>query len=362
MAEIERVVVVGAGPAGVAAGVELARQGYQVSLYDQSPIPIAPLAKLGGVEYEGSLGEGFVNLPLITTDLSLAMKNVQLILSAIPAYGHRDLINKLLPFLKTGHIILLTTGSAGSLELGKILRLAGFNLNDVLLGECVVAPLSARMVSETRVRVRLTTSGSPKRLRISAFPGRNTATLIECLGTMFHWLPKPNVLEVGLNNPNFLIHPAPMLLNYAAIERAEGNFSIMNEGMTKGVLLALDAVDAEKMALQAALGLDVVPIDDFYRETGVGPQAYREKGEPFGLHDHIWERYITEDVPYGIVMYSSLGGMLEVPTPVCNSIIEILSVVKQTDFWAEGRTVERLGIAGFNRQQVIKYLETGEQL
>ena len=62
------------------------------------------------------------------------------------------------------------------------------------------------------------------------------------------------MLDPGLNNPNFMMSPAPMLLNYAAVERADGMLSIMNEGMTKGVLRCLDAVDAEKMALQKALG------------------------------------------------------------------------------------------------------------
>lgn len=351
----------GAGSVGVAASAELSRQGYRVALYGRSLQTISPLAKIGGVEIEGNLGEDFIKLPLITNDLPLAIRDSELILLAIPASSHRDLITSVLPYLQPGHIILLTTGSAGSLELGRILRQAGFNLNDILLGECVVAPLSARMVSDVRVRIRLTASNGPKRLRTSAFPGRNTEHLIEKLGPMFHWIPKPNVLEVGLNNPNFLIHPAPVLLNYAAIERSEGHFSIMNEGMTEGVLRFLDAVDTEKMALQTALGLDVISIDDFYRETGVGPQTYREKGEPFSLHDRIWDRYITEDVPYGIVMFSSLGQMLGVPTPMCNSIIDILSVVKQINFRVEGRTVDRLGIAGLNQKQVLDYLETGER-
>jgi len=103
-----------------------------------------------------------------------------------------------------------------------------------------------------------------------------------------------------------------------------------------------------------------VPIDDFYRETGVGPHVYRQKGEPFGLHDRIWDRYISEDVPYGIVMFASLGRLLGVPTPICDGIINILSAVKQVDYWMDGRTVESLGIGGLDRHQLMHYLETGE--
>jgi opine dehydrogenase len=135
----------------------------------------------------------------------------------------------------------------------------------------------------------------------------------------------------------------------------------MNEGMTPGTLRLLDAIDAEKMALQRVLGLDVVPIDDLYRETGSGPHVYRSPGEPFGLRDRIWDRYVTEDVPYGTVMYSSLGDLLGVPTPASDSTNTILSVVDQTDYWAQGRTAEKLGLAGLTREQVLEYLQTGER-
>ncbi len=356
MSGIERIVVMGAGPGGIAAAVALNRRGFHTALYNRSPERLAPLKQRGGVEIEGDLGEAFVSLPVITTDVDEAMQTVQLILVAVPAYGQRAMVQACLPHLKLGHIILLLTGSAGSLEMALILREAGISLDDVLLGETVTLPQSARMVGDTKIRVRL-----PSTLRTAAFPGRNTARLLETTGDTLKLIPKPNVLDPGLNNPNFLIHPAPMLLNYAAVERADGLLSIMNEGMTEGVLRCLDAVDAEKMALQKALGLEVVPIDDLYRETGSGPHVYRKQGEPFGLRDRIWDRYIYEDVPYGTVLYSSLGRLLGVPTPVSDGINTILSVVEQTDFWASGRTVETLGVAGMSRDQLLHYLETGER-
>ncbi len=356
MSAIERVVVIGAGPGGIAAAVALARRGYQAALYNRSPERLAPLVERGGAEIEGDLGEEFVKLPIITTDVEQAMQGAQLILIATPGYGQKAMVETCLPYLRSGQIILLLTGSAGSLEMAPILRAAGFTLDDVLLGETVTLPQSARMVGPAKLRIRL-----PSTLRTAAFPGRNTQRLVETIGDTLKLLPKPNVLDPGLNNPNFMIHPAPMLLNYAAVERAEGKLSIMNEGMTPGVLRCLDAVDAEKMALQKTLGLDVVPIDDLYRETGSGPHVYRRTGEPFGLRDRIWDRYIDEDVPYGTVLYSSLGRLLSVPTPVSDSINVILSVVEETDFYAIGRTVDKLGIDGMSRETLLHYLETGQR-
>ncbi|HVU14104.1 MAG TPA: NAD/NADP octopine/nopaline dehydrogenase family protein [Phototrophicaceae bacterium] len=346
----------GAGPGGVAAAAALANRGFHVALYNRSRERLAPFMERGGVELEGDLGEKFVPVPVITTDVGEAMKDAQLILIAVPGYGQRTMIEACLPFLKSGQTILLLTGSAGSLEVAPVIQSAGLSLDEVLLGETVTLPQSARVVGAGKLRIRL-----PSTLRTAAFPGRNTERLLATIGATLKLIPKPNVFDPGLNNPNFMIHPAPMLLNYAAVERANGYLSIMNEGMTKGVLRCLDAVDAEKMALQQVLGLDVLPIDDLYRETGSGPQVYRHEGEPFGIRDRIWDRYIDEDVPYGTVLYSSLGHLLGVPTPISDGINSILSVVEQTDFWASGRTVEKLGIAGMNRDQLLHYLETGEK-
>jgi opine dehydrogenase len=121
----------------------------------------------------------------------------------------------------------------------------------------------------------------------------------------------------------------------------------------------MDALDAEKMALAAALGLEPISIDDLYRETGSGPEVYRDAGEPFRLRDRIWPRYVAEDAPYGTVMLSSLGRQLEVPMPVCDSVNTLLAVVERTDFWAVGRTAAALGLGGLSAPEITQVLEEG---
>ena len=296
-------------------------------------------------------------LALITTEPEEALRDAQLILIAVPAYGQAAMVAVAEPFLRASTVLLLLTGSCGSLEAASLLREAGHDLREgLLIGETVTLPQSARMTGPAKLRIKL-----PSLLRTAAFPSQRTAELIERVGDALRLKPSPNVFDPGLNNPNFLIHPAPMLLNYAAVERADGYLSIMNEGMTPGVLRCLDAVDAEKMALCRALGLEPIDIDNLYRETGSGPQVYRVKGEPFQLRDRIWPRYIDEDVPYGTVMLSSLGKLIGVPTPVCDGINTVLSVVEEVDFWAKGRTVDKLGLAGMSVEQINHYVHTGER-
>ena len=349
-----KVLVVGAGPGGIGTAAVLSRRGFDVTLASRTATRLQPLIDAGGVTIEGEFGDGFVPLPSITTDVAAAAAEADLVLIAVPGYGQVPVAETIAPHLRDDVVVLLLTGSAGSLEIAPILTRNGLDLDRALLGETVTLPLSGRMLAPASVRLRLDTT-----MRTAAFPGRNTARLIAALDGVFRTIPTPHVLDPGLNNPNFLIHPAPMVLNYAAVERADGYFSIMNEGMTPATLRLLDAVDAEKMALQEALGLERVTIDEQYTGAGSGPWVYRSKGEPFGLRDRIWDRYVTEDVPYGTVMYSSLGRLLGVPTPVSDACNTVLSCVEQRDFWSEGRTVERLGLAGMTREQLLDHLVNG---
>jgi opine dehydrogenase len=50
--------------------------------------------------------------------------------------------------------------------------------------------------------------------------------------------------------------------------------------------------------------------------------------------------------------------MLNVPTPMIRSIIGLASVMHGVDYWAEGRTVERLGIKGMSVKD-IRFLVMG---
>ena len=346
----------GAGPGGMATAAALAWRGYQVSLFNRSQKRLVETQHRGGIEIEGDLGEAFVPLPVITTEPEVALRDAQLILIAVPAYGQVALVETASAFLPPNSILLLLTGSCGSLEIAPSLRRAGHDIDrGLLIGETATLPYSARMTGPARVQIK-----RPARIRAAVFPGCRTTELAARVGGTLELLPRSCVLDPGLNNTNFLIHPAAMLLNYAAVERTAGYLSIMSEGMTQGVLCCVDALDAERMTLCRALGLDPISIDDLYRERGSSPSIYREAGEPFGQRDRAWPRYVHEDVPFGLVLMSSLGQLIGVPTPVCDSIITMLTVVEQVDFWANGRTVDRLGLAGLTAPQISHYLHTGQ--
>lgn len=60
-------------------------------------------------------------------------------------------------------------------------------------------------------------------------------------------------------------------------------------------------------------------------------------------------RYITEDVPEGLVMLESLGSVLQIATPACSALIDIASACLNRDFRDNGRTVQKLELENIQK-------------
>ena len=51
---------------------------------------------------------------------------------------------------------------------------------------------------------------------------------------------------------------------------------------------------------------------------------------------------------------------LKVDTPVIEAVITLAFTINQTDYMAEGLGLEDLGISAFDRDGLVRFLETGE--
>ena len=91
------------------------------------------------------------------------------------------------------------------------------------------------------------------------------------------------------------------------------------------------------------------------QKTSEHPTPY-EKGP-----SSIKHRYITEDVPYGLVPTTQLAHKFDVPIPILiiSAIIELASVINQTDYRKEGRSLDELGIANLSKDELKKALQQG---
>jgi len=54
---IKTIAIIGAGNGGCAAAAQLTQRGFDIRLYSRSRTTTEPLSAIGGVEYEGALGD-----------------------------------------------------------------------------------------------------------------------------------------------------------------------------------------------------------------------------------------------------------------------------------------------------------------
>ncbi len=179
-----------------------------------------------------------------------------------------------------------------------------------------------------------------------------------------------NVLEAAINNPNPITHPVAAVFNAGRIEYSRGEFYLYREGITEGVVRAYDAVDEERRALCRRLGVKfyecpaTLPREDCAIRMGTffGPGSLKDAGYHMKGPTTTKDRFVTEDVPYGLVFMESLASMLGVPTPVISAVITLLSAFNGEDYRALGRTVEKLDIAGLTAEELTKLLYEGGRL
>jgi len=365
---VSRIAVLGGGHGGHALAAHLSLAGFKVNLYDLPQFAgglFGETLKRKEIELLGKCGEGTIRINKVTTDISEALSDVEVVIVSVPAFGHKTFAEVCAPHLKKkrGEVktVVVMAGDAGSLEFYKIFKEAGIHLP---VSETATLPYGCRLIGPAKVMIYVTA----KMLPTGVIPAEKTESIVDLLKELYKTtVPCKNVIEAAINNPNMVTHPAATLLNVGRIEYAKGEFWLYKEGITPSVARIYDAIDAEREAVCKVLGLKIFecgePLTEMDRVIRMGllfgARCWEEAGLKMKGPSSVRDRFVTEDVPYGLVFVSSLADMIGVPTPVIKAIITLFSVINQTDYFKEGRTVEKLGIAGLSIQELNEYLTKG---
>jgi opine dehydrogenase len=356
------VVVIGAGIGGLYLLAELGIAGHQLRLHDIDDARLTDLRARGGVDVEGG---GFAAVELVTTDLAAAIDGSQIIVVVTGGNYQEAVATALAPLLRDGQIVLLIQGNTGG---ALVVRraLAGCRAA-VDVAEMDNYPYSMWRLGPTRVRPIV----HKRFVQIAAFPGRRGAAVFERLAPLFpHAVAAPSVAHTGFTNANAMLHVANCVANAGRIERGE-SYKFYAEGVTPAVARLYEAIDAERVAIAAALGAQVPSLADWFARTyGVrgatlvetcqlltsnsdGP--YQATGTPKSL-DH---KYITEDVPVGLMPMRALGAAAGVPTLALDALIEVACRLSGRSFANEARTLERMGLAGMDGGRIRRVVAEG---
>lgn len=347
--------VLGAGHGGLALAGHLAIMGYRVNLYNRSPERLEDIKWHGGVQVQGEV-EGFGEIKVATCDIAQALNNVDVLMVAVPAVGHVFIARQCAPHLREGQIVVLNPGrTGGALEFRKILVDLGVNTK-IFLAETQTFLYASRIVGPATSHIFRIKQAVP----LATLPAYWIPDILAVFKDIFpQFVPGDNVLKTSLDNIGAVFHPALTLFNVAWIERTQGNFEFYLDGLSPSLGLILEAVDQERIAVAAGLGIRVHSARDWLYHTygSVGENLYQaiQKTHSYrGIKapDKINHRYIWEDVPTSLVPIASFGEMLKVNTPTIKAIINLASVLHQKDYWQEGRTVEKLGLAELSIKEI----------
>ena len=252
-----RVAVLGAGNGGVASAFDFAQHGHEVSLYAPSQYSdnIVAIAEAGGISASGDL-EGFAPIRYAGNDAAEAMAGAELVLVVGPAYATESQGVDAGPHLTEDMAVLVCPGSCAGAIAFK--RAAGLALGDerIVIGETHTLPYAVRVTEPGVVNVflKLTTD-----VYLAALPRAGTDRLYDLVHDVWPAVEKAeSVFQTTLQNGNPVIHPAVTLLNAGLLERTGGDFLFYEEGVTEGVGRLIEAVDNERLALAAALGVTVL--------------------------------------------------------------------------------------------------------
>jgi opine dehydrogenase len=103
------------------------------------------------------------------------------------------------------------------------------------------------------------------------------------------------------------------------------------------------------------MGREASLVETCQRLTYNSDGPYQATGTPKSL-DH---KFITEDVPTGLIPMREIGAAAGVRTPTIDALVEVVRSMTGEDFAADARTLERLGLSGMDGPQIRRVVEQG---
>lgn len=289
----------------------------------------------------------------ISADPAEVIPGADLILLALPAFAHQTMLRAMADFLEPG-VMIGALPARGGFDWAAHSILAGRNLT--LFG-LQTLPWACRIVAYGRAVEIL---GVKDVVNLAARPPTLAPRLAKELATLFNVSLEPvsSFLTLTLANTGQLIHPGIMYGLCRGRETAnftKNNIPLFYQGLDPPTAVLLQAMSDEVQAITKVLAdnlpyfepAEVAPLHTWLRRAYpadigdrstlhyafVTNRAYAglrlptRAVEPNLFAVDFSSRYLTEDVPYGLVVTRGLAELAAVPTPTIDEVID----------WAQAR-------------------------
>ena len=364
----KKIAVLGGGNGAHTMAAEFTLKGHTVNMYEmpQFKSGMKKVFDTKTIKLQGNIPElqGSVELNMVTDDIAAAVEGCHYICIVAPAFAHSGYAKLLKGHLHKDQIVVTFPGAFSALVLKNVF---GDDPDCPVFADANNLPYDARLVEKGSDTVNVF-GRNP--INIAFLPAeKGPARINEMREDLFPFEKiYTDVLECGLAIVNPDWHAGPVLFNISRIESPQVNFFLYEHGWTPSACRLNIAMDKERKAIGEVLGYNLRPMEDFagrpedYKWTW--QDLYKEGHGSIGLTpicgpNDIGSRYLTEDIPFGLVPWAAIAEILGVPMPLTNGFIDIINVVHERDWRKEGRSAEDLGIVGLNKEQLLKYVQTG---
>jgi opine dehydrogenase len=340
------ITIVGTGNGGTTIGADLALKGHRVTLLKTSDKlhneNFKQLQKTKTVLFEEGDETQTAHFADVTTDFAKALHGAELVVLFIQTTYHKSVIDRIAPHIRDGQCFLLEPGYLSTCYFMQVTD------KDITVIEAESSPIDCRIASPGKVHVLFRNVMNP----FGVYPKAHQPKAINILEELqYPFALTDNVIEAALHNPNLIVHTIGAIFSIPRIEYTDGQYWMYKEVFTPHVWNIVRSLDREKMSVLERYGCRRLPyVDAAKLRNSINKKEsakdaffdYAENSSPKGPTEPD-SRYITEDVPQGLVLLESMGIKLNIPTPTCTGLINVASAALETDFREGGRTVDILG-------------------
>ena len=362
------VAILGGGNAAHALAADLSNRGFKVNLYEM-PRFKHQMKKVFETKTIQSVGviEGTFELNMVTDIIEDAIKDVKYIFIITPAFAHKDYGELLKGKAHSDQVIISIPGSFAALQYKKI-----FGDDDCpTFVDANNLMYDTRIISDGIVNIlELDT------VDIGFLPSDKESLYLEEIKEMIDIKAVfPDVLSCGLALVNPALHSGPCILNAGSIESPHVNFFLYQDGIQPSSMKLDKQLDRERQEICKAFGYEGInpfkcfPLIERLDKEGKDyrwEDLYRDVHGDIGLTpicgpNDIKSRYLTEDAPCGLVPWSLIAKIVGVKTVAIDAIIDIYSIIHETDWRQAGFTLSELGLDDMNKDEILAYCKTGKK-
>jgi opine dehydrogenase len=358
------VVVIGGDPAALVVAGRLALDGHEVVLWESPALdgPVMSPCERPCIRMSGTGGDGEARLAAVTSDPFRALATGDMLLTRASPHGHSGLTDQVLPLLEPRHTLVLLEGGLYSLVLAKWLRDRGrSDLPTIVASD--TAPFLGYGTAPGRARVSAIATG----LGFGVFPACRTEAAITVLKDLFPTATAhAHVVAAGLAAVEPFLRAPALLLNLGGVEGRQAGFSPFEDGFSPGVARVAETLDAERLALAAALGVVLPTAAESLHAWGLAPSGdlWGAVNGSFALThmsdaDAAQAERLADSVAFGLRLWVELAEQLDVPSPVARSLVVLYDAHTGGAAKDAGWSLGDLGVAGMSRETLERFLATG---